>query len=98
MGAENLPGNHIPTLHGFIIVDRCEPSPAMTFAVVKKNFKEIDGRVEGDMDVETFVRLESLSPKLQAEVKEYLQQVPSANPEDLHPDTRANVCPGWKEE
>jgi len=91
------PGHDVPSLHGFLIVERAEPSPAMAFAVVKKNWKEGEEKVEGDMDVDIYVRMETLSPRLQEEVKEFLRHVVPPNPADLHPDTRAEICPGWKE-
>jgi hypothetical protein len=94
---DNRPGHRIPTLYGFLIVQRAEPPPPMTFAVVKKDWDDSGERVKGDMDVETYVRMDALSPKLREEVTEFLRHVSPASPSELHPDTRAEICPGWKE-
>ena len=95
--AERQQGHPVPTLYGFLIVERAEPPPPMVFATVKKEWTETDERVSGDMDVAIYVHMEALSPKLQEEVKEYMRHVAPPNPAELHPDTRAEICPGWKE-
>ena len=95
---DNRPGHKVPSLYGFLIVERDEPPPAMTFAVVKKDWQETDEKVKGDLDVEIYVRMEALSPKLQEEVKEFLRHVVPPKPSELHEDTRAEICPGWKED
>ncbi len=95
--ADGQQGHPVPTLYGFLLVERAEPPPAMTFAVVKTNWSEPDQEVEGGLEVAIYVRIDALSPKLEAEVQEYMRHVAPPSPADLHPDTRAEICPtGWK--
>jgi hypothetical protein len=98
MSDTNRPGHQVPSLYGFLIVERNEPPPAMAFAVMKKDWKVTEEKVEGDLGVEIYVHLDTLSPKLQEEVKEFLRHISPPKPSDLHPDTRAEICPGWKED
>ncbi len=95
-GADSKQGHSIPTLYGFPIVERAEPPPPMVVATVKKDWDQTETRIKGDLDVAIYVRIDALPPKLEEEVKECMQHLSPPNPEDLHPDTRAEICPGWK--
>lgn len=96
--AEGRQGHSVPTLHGFLIVERAEPPPPMIVATVKKDWNQTEKKIRGDLDVAIYVRIDALPPNLEEEVKECIQHLSSPNPAELHPDTRAEICPGWKED